>query len=229
MRKLLKISVVIYLIALHSFLYISLTRNNFINTLKFKYEHGLHACFDPVLEARLNAQLLLDPVLPQNAIVLIGDSHLSALPAMAGTINLGTPGGSVRDILETISMFHCIKSAATIFIHCGFNSLARRSDNEILKEYLCILQTLPAKATKICSAILPVSAAAFGQSLNKRIANLNIQLRSVCTAQPQTAFIDIGSDLSEDMYLKDGIHLNKNGVAVFTSAIVFSIQKQNHY
>jgi len=162
----------------------------------------------------------VDAMIAPGSIVFIGDSIVQNLcvPCVSGqAFNFGIGGDTTLGVLSRIKTYQSVRHAKTVVLSVGTNDLVRRSSDDILGNYIKILESIPGSVNVILMAIFPVDA----QRLTGRyrsnavIGEINVQLERICDALSNCVFSNLGSQLTnesgnldEKFHTGDGLHLN---------------------
>ena len=116
----------------------------------------------------------------------------------------------------------------SVLVHVGTNNVEREGTTAIVRKYRQLVRTLKQTRVEqvILSGILPVMGSSGHIYRNCRGMAINMLVQKLCREE-EVGFVDLwGSFVGRaDMYMKDGLHLNGKGAAVFAdklSAVVDS-------
>lgn len=227
LRRRTVVLLVVYGLAVHVLLYVSVWKTNFIflaqKTLGLAppEEHEL-----PLYRAML-AWSERDRSVPDGAVLVLGDSMLQNLdPAQLGpdVRSFALGGSTVHTLGEGLSAIRSLERARVIVLGIGVNDLRYRSPAAIAADYAALLARLPVGTPVITVPILPVdesNPAVQEQRFlsNTRLAALEAALKPVSDARPATrrldaaTFADPDGTLRRALHAGDGWHLSAAGAA----------------
>ncbi|MDE0939651.1 MAG: GDSL-type esterase/lipase family protein [Pirellulales bacterium] len=116
---------------------------------------------------------------------------------------------------------------SAVVLAIGINDMQRRSNDEILVNFIKMVSLTPGHAPIIVSAVFPLALQATDElHNNSRIALLNSRLSSLADVNTRVYFTDPGTlmvddegFLREDLHDGDGIHLNSRGNSIWIESL----------
>ncbi len=181
----------------------------------------------------------MDGHIPDGSVFFIGDSITQALCVSSvapNAVNLGIGGDTTWGLLNRIPSHPSLQRASLIVIAMGVNDLARRDNDEIIRNFRSILALLPARIPIIISSVLPVDERFhphWKHQNNERIRSLNRQLEQLAIEHPHVTFCDSHSDMLDqrgqlraDFHVGDGIHLSTQGYSTWIQHLKQAINAQ---
>ena len=210
-----------YIILLHILLVVMLVKSDFILRVKEKlgitnygYEHYRYSLF---------SQKMVDKNMKKGSIVFIGDSMIEGLCTSCivnNSINYGIGGDGTIGVINRVKEYTFLKDASAIVLEIGINDMPYLDNETIIKNYKKILNSIPKNIPIIINSIFPIdeSINMFRYGHNKRIRELNNELKKLSQKSPNYNFLDIfdefldkNNNLSKELHIGDGIHLNEIG------------------
>jgi hypothetical protein len=176
------------------------------------------AAYDtPHYRLELSFHARKDSLVPTNAVVFLGDSHIEGMLTTAvaePSVNFGIGGDTTDGIINRLRRYECLARAKAVVLLVGINDMVFRSNEEALQNYSALLGALP-KGKTAAIGVLPVREGALteqNKSLNnERISAFNAELQTICKAKG-IRYIEPPTDAE---YESDGVHLSASGYAVF--------------
>ncbi len=221
----------IYLLLLHGFVIIVLLKTNTPPKILSMFGYEIQA---PELSAYYYGMTgfhkRIDKNVPELATIFVGDSLVQGLAVSAISplsVNFGIGLDTTHGVITRISQYQSIKNARVVVVAIGHNDLKWRDDDQIVRNYLKIIELIPARVPILFSAILPVDEyIKTGRDYNARIAIINSKLQSICDDKERLKFLDISTYLSDSKgnllpryHIGDGVHLNALGNGVWISEL----------
>lgn len=172
-------------------------------------------------------------------IVFIGDSitdlyHLDDYYSDLdkATYNRGIAGDTTTGVINRLKVSLYDLEPSEVVLMIGINDInLGRSKDEILKNYKTILDGIKSnlpKAKVFTMSILPLNDLLAGavnvEQTNEKVGEINIQIEKLASERSMV-YLDLNSLVKDSngklisTYTDDGIHLNANGFAVWTSLI----------
>jgi lysophospholipase L1-like esterase len=222
---------IIYLVLLHLLVVLMLFKSSFIESFRF------YLGIDPPEITQHHREttfghLRIDPQIPDEAVIFIGDSITEGLCVSAVTtpaVNFGIGNDTTLGALERMGAYTSLARVRAVVLAIGVNDLQRRSNEEILANYQRILELIPAQTTVVVSGVLPLGEEALRKRVGSethRLKNLNEQLLLLARNRAATTFVDAGPELADSSgFLRgnyhegDGVHLSPEGYAVWVKAL----------
>jgi lysophospholipase L1-like esterase len=172
----------------------------------------------------------MDGNVPDGSVIFIGDSITQGLCVSAVaplSVNYGIGGDTTVGVLNRLSIYQSMNRASVIVMAIGINDMARRSNEEILKNYALITDKLPAATPVIFSAVLPLDDEIHPwDDTNPRIKALNAGLKAFCETSSRLHYLDIGNllvdkkgNLADEYHDGDGVHLNAKSNAIWIAEL----------
>jgi lysophospholipase L1-like esterase len=172
----------------------------------------------------------MDGNVPDGAVVFIGDSITQGLCVSAVaplSVNYGIGSDTTVGVLNRLSTYQSVNRASVIVIEVGVNDLARRSDEEILRNYQAIADRLPAGKPVIFNAVMPLDEEVHPwKGYNSRIKALNAGLKALCDKSARLHYVDIGpllvdgkGNFADELHDGDGVHPNAKSNALWIAEL----------
>jgi lysophospholipase L1-like esterase len=166
-----------------------------------------------------------------NSIVLLGDSHLSALPSSSigsNVINLAVGGLTSQRLLNYLlnQELQLPNNPAQIILLIGANDVFFGSQEVAIQRYLKELQELLSTKAKVTFIEIP-SLRAAESILQQQITinRINAFLKELCNRADNCKLIELGALKTDDGFLRaeyaapDGLHLSALGYQKFLALI----------
>ncbi len=228
-----------YIVFIHLFLLLVLAKSDFITHVGYRVGLIRKPEITEHFERMLRYHKRMDADVPDRAVIFIGDSITQGLCVSAvatPSVNYGIGSDTTVGVLKRLPEYHSLKRSSVCVLAIGINDLQYRSNEEILKNYSSILQTVPPLVPIVFSAVLPVDERVHPNDhagMNMRIRALNSHLKALCEAQiPKCTFLDTGfklidstGNLRKEYHEGDGVHLNGAGNSVWIQDLKGIIQK----
>ena len=175
-----------------------------------------------IFENRSHLQALWDEQsVPENAILLFGDSHLRLLKKskLPNLYNFAIGGQTVGRMADRVRQFKSARKASLIVVSGGENDLSEEASVEIIDQrWVKLIAALPPSVRVLCVGLPEWSGPRIHGEFVGQV-NRNIQKRcasiSASTLIPFTGFSPIES-LSDS---PDGMHLSRQGMEVLLKEI----------
>lgn len=162
--------------------------------------------------------------------IIFGDSLIQGMsPYTLGFkyVNMGVGGFTIKQVRELLEASD-IKKYKMLIIEGGTNDLLGKNDIAALLDEYKKLSSAASKKMKFYSVeVIPVSKNLSDASrINGRISEFNLGIKQTCLAIKNCTFIEKHKNMTPDnteMFMKDGVHLNKHGYELWTEAFKSSI------
>jgi lysophospholipase L1-like esterase len=172
-------------------------------------------------------QLRQQPFIPNNAVHLLGDSHIQGLylnDFCPNAVNLGIGGDTTSGLLARMPYYSSLSNASAVVLLIGFNDLRYRRNIQIIEQYQQILAQLPLKTRKLVVAIPPPASTFADVEVAQRVQQLNLALQKLAVGAAQTEFIagtwqTLPVIEADSLLLTDKIHLAPSGYRVLRSQL----------
>jgi lysophospholipase L1-like esterase len=237
MRKKLLIG---YVVLMHLFLLLVLVKSDFVD--RIEYRLGFVDQVNPEITLHFQRMVRyherMDANVPDGAVIFIGDSITQGLCVAAvatPSVNYGIGNDTTVGVLRRLPKYRSLERASACVMAIGVNDLQRRGNEEILRNYSAILQTVPQHLPLILSAVLPIDERIHSDlaGINTRIKELNGGLRVLCETQrpnctlvdPGGKLIDSSGNLRKEYADGDGLHLNGTGNSVWIQELKEAVKK----
>lgn len=163
-------------------------------------------------------------------VIIFGDSLIQGMSPYAlgfKYVNMGVGGFTIKQVRELLEASE-IKNYKTLIIEGGTNDLLGKNEVASLLDDYKKLSSVASKKMKFYSVeVIPVSNNLSDSSrINSRISEFNLGIKQMCLAIKNCTFIHKHKSMTPDntdMFMKDGVHLNKNGYSLWTEAFKSSI------
>lgn len=152
-----------YLILVHGLLALVLWKSDFL--LRVERKLGWTPQVQELAgyyRTMLHHQVRMDGIVPDKAVVFIGDSLIQGLytdAVVRPSVNYGIGGDTTVGVLARLSEYRSLLRASAVVLAIGVNDMKFRDNQEIIHNYRSILQILPRTVPLVSSAVLPVNEA----------------------------------------------------------------------
>ncbi|MFT6734142.1 MAG: lysophospholipase L1-like esterase [Polaribacter sp.] len=167
--------------------------------------------------------------------LLLGSSSILTLSSSKGLmcgpwLNRGIGSSHISDIVQYMNLTALAIMPAHIVIYAGENDLSEgKSIKNVFTDYLLLLNVIKKRYPASTVLMVSIKNSPKRQGVWKRFKSLNLRLKELATKRYNVKFLDISVLLDGNdkklHYQKDGIHLNKTGMALFTNGINSSCEK----
>jgi lysophospholipase L1-like esterase len=229
-----------YVIFVHLFLFLVLVKSDFATRVEYKLGSGRQA--NPEITLHFHQMVRyherMDANTPDGSVIFIGDSMIQGLCVAAvdtPSVNYGIGNDTTVGVLKRLPKYRSLERASACVVAIGVNDLQRRGNEDILKNYSAILQTIPQHLPLVLSAVLPLDERVHDDlvGINTRIKELNSGLRGLCEAQsakctfidPGAKLIDSSGNLGKAFVDGDGLHLNSAGNSIWIKELKEAVEK----
>lgn len=163
-------------------------------------------------------------------VALLGDSLTEGMPAasaIAGSLNLGLGGLTMRELTAILPRFPSLPLASAIVVTIGINDfcLERAGEAEMARRIGDLAAALPPRVPLLWGSILPLDPEAARPrcaTSNAAIVRANAAIAQACAARPGCfyadayhALADAQGNLQPRYHVGDGIHLSAQGYAAW--------------
>ena len=170
-----------------------------------------------------------DPLVPDGAVVFLGDSFIQGMCVSAvhdKAVNFGIGGDTTVGLLCRLPAYRCLKRARAVVVAIGYNDLRERGNEQILSGYQEILSEMPEGVPVLLCSVLPIDERCRREKYNHRIVALNRRAAGLCTPGNDRHFVDAGEPLRGpdgnlvcECHEPDGIHLNARGYDIWIGVL----------
>lgn len=235
-----KTNIYIYILLVHLLLAIVLIKSDFVPRVLAKV--GIEKdC--PEISAYYRRMVMyhsrVDKNVPENAVIFIGDSLTQSLCVSAvadRAVNFGIGSDTTLGVLKRLPEYSSLQKASAVVLAIGINDLRRRPDDQILEHIEKIISLIPENVPLFLNALLVVDGDVQGlerlQGHNRRSRNINDTLRSLALrsnriwfVDPNPSLVDESGNLADSNHVGDGVHLSKDGNALWIEALRKSLRQ----
>lgn len=227
----------IYLITLHVVLISIIFKPSFAYKiaikLKLEPQNELVTHFMASMNAMHNR---VDKNTPPQAVIFIGDSLIQGLSVSSihpVAVNFGIGHDTVSGVTKRSSKYNSLKKASVILISVGINDLRYNSVSVVIARYKAMLQELNWVPNIFIHEVLPIDSRILGAALqgkviafNEGLFKLAKEFDDVKILKSSSKFINLNNDLKSSLHVGDGLHLNKNGYALWIQQLKQQLDAQ---
>ena len=225
-----KLSWYSYIVCVHIVIAVALAKTDFVDKVSEKF-----GILEPPELTRYYYRITAhhqrrDGSVPEGATIFIGDSITQGLATSAVSelsVNYGIGEDTTVGVIHRLPFYESIKSAKAIVIAIGLNDLLRRDNKRIVENYRSLIRLIPQDKKIVFSAVLPVDESVDAMEFsNKKIVELNQQLKLVAQSNKNTVFFDAGNllmnesgNLDRNFHSGDGVHLSDEGYKIWVNQL----------
>ncbi|MEX2215906.1 MAG: SGNH/GDSL hydrolase family protein [Phycisphaeraceae bacterium] len=169
----------------------------------------------------------------KGGVLFIGSSSIrmwkldSSFPDLGG-LNRGFGGSQIEDSTYFADRIVMPYEPRLIVIYAGDNDLAAgKSPVTVAEDFRAFVKKVRAKLPKVKIAYIAIKPSIARLKLMDSVCQANQLIGKDCEADELLAFVDIASPMlgddgkpREELFLKDGLHLNEEGYKVWTKVLL---------
>ena len=166
-------------------------------------------------------------------VLFIGSSSIRLWKTLKGdfpgvaVVRRGFGGSQIADSVHFAGRIVHPYQPRQIVMYAGDNDVASgKSPEAVLADFQTFVKVVHAKLPKTRIAFIAIKPSIARWKLSGKMAQANALIRAACDKEKRLEFIDIWqSMLGQDgkpkpnLFVKDGLHLNANGYALWTSIV----------
>lgn len=224
----------LYVVLLHIVLGVVLWKSDFLEGLSYRLGLGDRPELTGYYYTILNVHDSFVDIVPDGAVIFIGDSITQRLNVSAVhplSVNYGIGGDTTIGVLKRLSTYMSVlERSQCIVLAIGTNDTRYRSVDEAIANYSRILDRLPRDRPVIASAVLPVDDQANPRQLSEAVGwrmDFNIKLHQLVEQREWVIFVDHDNyldtngdgRLDQQFHNGDGLHLNAAGNLQWTQSL----------
>ena len=166
-------------------------------------------------------------------VLFIGSSSIRLWKTLKGdfpgvaVVRRGFGGSQIADSVHFAGRIVHPYQPRQIVMYAGDNDVASgKSPEAVLADFQTFVKVVHAKLPKTRIAFIAIKPSIARWKLSGKMAQANALIRAACDKEKRLEFIDIWQPmLGEDgkpkpnLFVKDGLHLNANGYALWTSIV----------
>jgi lysophospholipase L1-like esterase len=170
---------------------------------------------------------------PKNAIVFVGSSSIRMWKTLAEdfpdkkVINRGFGGSQIADSVRYADRIILPYKPKAVVFYAGDNDLfAKKTPKQVCEDFKRLVAKLHKKQPDLPIYFLSVKPSPSRWNLKDQIVELNRLVRAYCESQQHLEFVDIYSPMldanglpREELFLKDKLHMNEKGYAIWISRL----------
>ena len=172
---------------------------------------------------------------PRNAIVFVGSSSFRMWKNVQQDfpnhviINRGFGGSSLPHVIEYADEIIIPYKPKQVVVYCGENDFMNDTvTSEIVtNRFITLFSILRKDLPRAEIVFVSMKPSPSRQHLMTEIASANVAIRDFLKSKPRTAFVNIWDDMldmdgepREELFLKDMLHMNSDGYAIWQKAIL---------
>ena len=175
---------------------------------------------------------------PADAVLFAGSSSIRMWPTHESfpqwpVINRGFGGAHISDVLHYASGVVLPYKAKVIVFYAGDNDIAdNKSPAQVLGDFKTFVQLVHEKQPQTPIIYLSIKASRSRWKFWPQMKEANGLIREFCEYGPRLYYVDVATPLlgpdgepRADLLLKDGLHLNADGYAVWTREVAPVIER----
>ena len=167
----------------------------------------------------------------ENLVVFYGSStirlwvHMAEDLAPYQTLNLGFGGSTYAWCLEFFEDLFQAVTPSHVVLYCGDNDLGQETEiEEILSNIDLLIEKITGKYGVLPISLVSVKPSLHRADLTEKINKLNTSILARAEREDNLHFVDFYHALakegpSPDLFLSDGLHLNREGYEILRSTI----------
>lgn len=160
----------------------------------------------------------MDELIKPKALLLMGDSHLSAIPTsqyFENAVNLAIGYQSSFELEKYIGKYNGLTTSRTVILSLGTNDLILKKEKDFVVRYAKILLTIPKETRVIVNTVPPITRFQKDKNWGMRTQKINLEIKAVCAKFKNCQVYDLHNTISnsdiplDKAFDPDGIHLSK--------------------
>lgn len=170
---------------------------------------------------------------PEGAVLFVGSSSVRMwktvdedLPSVTA-VNRGFGGSQFTDLLYYLDRIVTCYKPSKIFIYEGDNDISSgKKPKEILVDAKEVRTRIARALPGVQVYFIAAKPSVARWKLRKKYQQLNSQLALYASKTPNTGFVNVwapaldqNGEVMKDIFLKDNLHMNEKGYAIWTKAI----------
>lgn len=227
-----RILVAAYLVMLHALLAVVLLKTDFLPRAAERL--GIYTPPAPeeewIIPRMREVHKQMDPAVPANATVFLGDSITMALATSAvaaNSVNYGIGWQRSDQLLKSMEDYSAIQRASRVVVTIGTNDLLQGREAGIEARYKSILAKIPLSVPVVMNSVPPIGDVTFhGHKVDDAaVREVVATAQNVCKADPRCRFVNTHDVLSTGgkptpgVLLADQIHLSPAGYQMWIDAM----------
>ncbi|MDA1015753.1 MAG: SGNH/GDSL hydrolase family protein [Planctomycetota bacterium] len=174
---------------------------------------------------------------PKNAILFVGSSSIrlwdlpKSFPDLR-VINRGFGGSEISDSIEFAERIIFKHEPRVVVLYAGDNDIAKgKSAAQVVKDFHRFEQLVHARLPKTRILFIAIKPSTKRWSLYPAIKEANATIQTDCAKQSHLTYVDIATPMLGDdgkpkpeLFVKDGLHLNSAGYAVWNKVVLESLR-----
>lgn len=170
---------------------------------------------------------------PQGAILFVGSSSIRLWDLKESfphhtTINRGFGGSEIADSVHFADRLILKHRPSTVVFYAGDNDIAKgKSPEQVAKDFASFVKVLHEELPQTKIVYIAIKPSIKRWNLSDTMQKANQLIQAQCKKSDQLVFVDVFPPmLGEDgkprpeLFIKDGLHLNKQGYQVWTKLIL---------
>lgn len=175
----------------------------------------------------------LSPPHPKNPIVVLGsssillwaaiDEDLAPLPI----ISRGFGGSTMKDAVYYADRIVTVYNPAMVVIYEGDNDIAfGLSPEDFLETYITFIEKIRIRLPDVPIYFISIKPSIVRWNLWEKSVNANTEIKMYSLQDPLLRYIDVASamleeesDIRQELFINDGLHMNRLGYEVWTEVI----------
>lgn len=237
-----KTVVAVYFIFVHLFIIFVFTKSDFLHRVGNKLNISIDGIRNHELtnfyKEMVRYHSRVDGNVKEGSVIFIGDSLIQGLCVSAVSplsVNYGIGNDTTFGMMQRIGTYESINKASAVVVCIGINDIKFRSDEDIISNYLYIINLIPRSVPLIINGIFPIDTSNIAGDVDivlYRIKNINMNLESFSKNTNNLFYVDISDRLADaqgrlaaEFHNGDGIHLNAKGNAIWIEHLKGTLKK----
>ena len=216
----------LYVLFIHTLLFILLLEPNFYIKISSKLNNGLGVTFSEYARASIATMLRRQEAnVSPNSVYFIGDSMVQGFNTnrlSPPTINLGIGHDRISHVAARLKTYQNVRGSKSLLISVGVNDLRNKSVAESIREYEKLISQNHNVSQILVIGVLPIDSKLLGLHLKQKISTFNHKLQDMASTYPNVNYIKPPSqlftntkDLVATLHIGDGLHLNSAGYEIW--------------
>ena len=169
---------------------------------------------------------------PKNAILFVGSSSIRLWDLAKSfpdrkVINRGFGGSEISDSIQFADRIIFKHEPRVVVLYAGDNDIAKgKSAERVVKDFKQFEQLVHARLPKARLLFIAIKPSTKRWKLYPTIKDANSTIQAECAKQAHLAFVDIATPMlgidgkpKPELFVKDGLHLNSTGYAVWNKVL----------
>lgn len=176
---------------------------------------------------------------PQNAILFVGSSSIRMWDVKKSfpdrlTINRGFGGSEISDSIHYIDTLVIKHKPRVVLLYAGDNDMSRgKSADRVVADFKKFRAALHKKLPKTRLLFIAIKPSIKRWNLYPKMKVANLAIKKICEGDELLGYVDIATPMLDDsgkplenLFAKDGLHLNEAGYTVWNKQVRDALRKK---